>query len=283
MAEQEESRYFNDVEHVGEMARLTRQARVVGSITGLFPQSFDLSAIRDVLDVASGPGVWAQEIAQAYPHMQVTGIDISHTMTDFATSVSTGQSNIRFQIMDATKPLDFPDQSFDLVNARFIFGFTPTKVWPLALQEWKRILRPGGALILTEGEMPMTNKTAVEQMSSLFIKAMQATGQSFSPIGRNNGITPMLSYLLVNAGFESLQTRGQVFDFTTASEEVRKVYFLDNYRTGFHLMLPFLVRTGVTTEEEVDELYNQMVSEMEDADFCATGFILTAWGYKPQV
>ncbi len=49
----------------------------------------------------------------------------------------------------------------------------------------------------------------------------------------------------------------------------------------YRLALPFLINTGVTTQEEVEQLYQQMQVEMQSDDFCAVGFYLTVCGKKP--
>ena len=54
-----EKRYFIDPENAAEMARLTHQDSLVTTIMGgLFPERSDLSCVRDVLDIACGPGEW---------------------------------------------------------------------------------------------------------------------------------------------------------------------------------------------------------------------------------
>src|SRR5947209_19439258 len=73
--------YFNDPESGAEMARLIDQDRLVtrgmgGPLTGL-PE---LSSIHRILDVACGPGGWAQEVGFAYPEIEVVGIEISQAM-----------------------------------------------------------------------------------------------------------------------------------------------------------------------------------------------------------
>ena len=39
--------------------------------------------------------------------------------------------------------------------------------------------------------------------------------------------------------------------------------------------------TGVTTQEEVSQAYQQMLAEMQAEDFSAVGFYLVVWGKKP--
>jgi len=39
---------------------------------------------------------------------------------------------------------------------------------------------------------------------------------------------------------------------------------------------------GVTTQEEVDRLYEQALTEMASADYCSLWYFLSVWGVKPQ-
>src|SRR5437764_1037657 len=49
----------------------------------------------------------------------------------------------------------------------------------------------------------------------------------------------------------------------------------------FKLFQPFIVRMGVATQEEVDQLYDRMQMEMLREDFRGLMLPLTAWGEKP--
>src|SRR5947199_4835220 len=130
--------YFNNPESGVEMARLIDQDRYVTEGMGglLAERSNDFSGIHRILDMACGPGGWALEIAYTHPEIEVVGFDISQAMIDYARARAQvqGLDNASFYVMDATKPLDFPESSFDLVNARTI-GFFPTTVWPNLMRE----------------------------------------------------------------------------------------------------------------------------------------------------
>jgi ubiquinone/menaquinone biosynthesis C-methylase UbiE len=262
------------------MVRLIKQARITTKGLGsLFPEPVNPALIHDVLDIACGPGEWVLHVAQAYPHVQITGIDISHTMIQFAKNISGATPNAQFQIMDILQPLDFPDNSFDLVNIRFIFGFMKTSDWPKLLQEGRRILRPGGVLVLTEPEFGSSNSLAFDQINYLFAQALYRVGQSFSPDGRHIGILPMLGQLLADAGFEHQQQILYGSDLSAGTQLHQDVY--ENYRALFHLAQPFLLQTAVTTAEEFEKLYHQMVKDVGSATFRAVGYSSRAWGYKP--
>ena len=247
----------------------------------LAERSNDFSGIHRILDMACGPGGWALEIAYTHPEIEVVGFDISQAMIDYARARARvqGLDNASFRVMDMQKPLDFPDDSFDLVNGRFVL-FIPTSFIPAFLKECMRITRPGGTIRLTESEWtaPSTSP-AMEQMLGLIGRALKRVGQSFSPSGNLVGITPMLRSLLKDAGCTNVQHMAHVIDYSSG-EPVHDAFCKD-FATVYRLMQPFLIGVGVTTQEEVDHLQQQMEAEMMQDDFRAIMFILTAWGTKP--
>src|SRR5258708_2172660 len=127
-----------------EMVRLTEQDRLITiGMDGLLPELPDLAGIKRVLDVACGPGDWALDLAQKYQHLQVQGIDIDGGMIDYATTQARagGLDNATFRVMNAIEPLDFPDNTFDLVNARFLAGFVPQNRLAQGIIELRASLR----------------------------------------------------------------------------------------------------------------------------------------------
>jgi predicted O-methyltransferase YrrM len=274
--------YFIDAENAAEMARLTNLARLITrNMGGLFPPEIDLAGVQRVLDIACGPGGWALDVAQAYPHKEVTGIDISRLMIAYAQAQAReqGLANVQFEVMDALKPLAFADNSFDLVNARFISGFMSKAAWPKLVQEMVRITRPGGIIRLTEIESAMTNSPSAEKLFALCSRALYLSGQSFSVDGRNIGITLMLGRLLRDAGCLTGGKAAYAIDFSFGTEEYTSEY--QDLRTFLKLIQPFLVKVGVATQEEIDALYHRAMEEMQSPAFCGIWPFLSIWGTKP--
>lgn len=274
--------YFHDPESAAEMARLLEQDRLITTgMGGLFSERADLTGIGRLLDVACGPGGWALQIARSYPGIEVVGIDISRTMIDYATAQARqqGLNNASFRVMDIRQALAFPAASFDLVNARFL-NFLPASAWLPLMQEFGRITRAGGVIRLTESEWwYYSSSPALETLNSLLIRALKQQGDSFSQSGRFTGVLPMLGSFLHQAGCVTVNYRPHVIDYSfgsPASEGLRR-----DAAAVFQLFQPFLVRTGVATQAEVDQLYQQMRAEMQREDFRGLLFPLTAWGQKP--
>jgi len=101
-----------------------------------------------VLDVACGTGLVAFEAARLVGAAgRVTGVDLSGKMVAAAQrrAADLGVANATFQRMDARK-LEFPDSSFDVVVCALGLMYVPEPV--AALSEMRRILRPGGRMIV---------------------------------------------------------------------------------------------------------------------------------------
>lgn len=277
--------YFIDAENAAEMARLLKQARQINKAMGdLLPGQSDLAALKNVLDVGCGPGGWIFEMAALCPDANIIGVDISQLMVEYANyhAESLGLFNTNFQAMDATGRLAFADSSFDVINSRLISGFMSRTAWPAYLRECLRVTRPGGTVYLTECEGGMsgiTNSKVCEQLYHLGTHALHRAGHSFSPDGWNVGITPVLRRLLLDSGFEQVQIKAHVVDYSAGAEAHDD--FFQNMVAFWKLLQPFLVRQGVATQDEVSRLYFEALEEMQSDTFCGCWYLLTAWGQKP--
>lgn len=278
--------YVIDPESAVEMARLLDQDDVLTqAMGGLFPELLDeaLSTTYKILDIGCGPGGWGLGVARAYPDVEIFGIDISQKMIQYALSRATGLGlpNAHFQVMDATDPLHFPDAFFDLVNARLVSGFLLPHQWTSLLAECLRLLRPGGIVRLTEGEWGLVTvpSSAVARLFTLGLDAMYRAGRSFSPDGRYHAITAVLPTFLQEAGFASVQLKAHVIDHSSGKQAHEGFY--EDYQRLFRLGQPFLLQQGLSSQEELDTLYEQAMAEILSPDFRGLLYLLTAWARKP--
>jgi ubiquinone/menaquinone biosynthesis C-methylase UbiE len=274
--------YVIDAENAAEMARLMLQDRLLTkTMGGVLAEQSDLSHVYRVLDIGCGPGGWLLDVTTQYPHIHGVGIDISQLMIAYATSVvkSEKRANVQFRVMDITEPLNFPENTFDLVNGRLLTGVLTTARWPTLLQECLRITRPGGILRFTEAEWGFTNSAAFDTLQGkLGSLALYRAGHSFSPNARTVGTTNMLRLLLQQAGCQQINYHAHALDYSFGTE---------GYESNVHNMLvfhklyqPFLVRMQVASQKELQRLYEQMEKEVQSKDFCAIDYFLTVWGRK---
>jgi ubiquinone/menaquinone biosynthesis C-methylase UbiE len=103
-----------------------------------------------VLDAGCGPGNLVPEFARRYG--RVFAMDMSPRMLAIAGSNAASFDNVEYQV-GSIESLPFADNSFDLVCSAGVIEYLPD-CWP-AVTELRRVLRPGGLLIL-----PTTNALA---------------------------------------------------------------------------------------------------------------------------
>ncbi len=169
-----------------------------------------------VLDVATGSGAVAIPLAQAVgPQGRVHGIDISAAMLAQAEANARkmGLNNIDLHEMDAER-LDFKADHFHHVVCSYGLFFLPDMAG--ALNEWARVLRPGGTLAFTCFE-----ESAFEPMLEHFLQTLQAFGVTLppGPIGAKR-ITSLhhCRELLAGAGLEQIQTQVAQMGYHLADE-----------------------------------------------------------------
>lgn len=100
-----------------------------------------------LLDVATGTGDLALAIARALPEVDVLGTDFCRPMLDVA--VRRGLSNV---LEADALHLPLPDDTFDALTVAF--GLRNMADYAAALREFRRVLRPGGHLLVLDFSMP---------------------------------------------------------------------------------------------------------------------------------
>src|SRR6201991_4824992 len=117
-----------------------------------------------VLEVGVGTGI---SLPLYSPHVRIFGTDISEEMLKKAKR-RVAEGNLKnvegLAVMDAEK-LEFPDNSFDVVMAQYVVTAVPNP--EVALDEFARVLRPGGELII------LTRVSADDGMRRIIEQALQ--------------------------------------------------------------------------------------------------------------
>ena len=112
----------------------------------------ELAAIQDgedILEVAVGTGLTFVKILEANPSGRNEGIDLTPEMLIVAERrVARARDDIyNLQVGDAYD-LPFPDDSFDVLVNNYMFDLLPERDFVKVLEEFKRVLHPGGRLAM---------------------------------------------------------------------------------------------------------------------------------------
>ena len=113
-----------------------------------------------ILDVGTGTGRWAREVARSLADARVYGIDIHPVVPG-----RDEPSNVVFETVDVMEGIPFNTGTFDLVHSRLLCGGITD--WPLYLENLRRLLRKGGAAECIEVELELRNMDGNELPTDL--------------------------------------------------------------------------------------------------------------------
>jgi ubiquinone/menaquinone biosynthesis C-methylase UbiE len=273
-----QSTYFVKDRHTREeLIRLTIQDQMITtSMGGVLPEQVDPTIFRRVLDVGCATGGWAIEAARAYPTMSLVGIDISEKMINYARERAKARQvaeRVSFHVMDTLRQLEFPPASFDLVNLRLGVSFVRTWDWPALLSEFQRVTRRGGIIRLTEADIGESSSPALTRLAHLLRQAFYNAGNFFAL--QDDGLTSELAPLLIRYGLENAQTRVHALTYLAGTSEGQ--HFAEDMQHFYQTLRPFLQK-WTRVPEDYEAVYQQALTEMQQADFVAIWRFVTAWG-----
>jgi len=139
-----------EVEHHAEALRLT-----------------EIQKGQRVLDAACGTGRGTVGLAEAVgTGGRVDALDLSQAMLDKASAKikKSGMSQYVFFQQGNAQSLPYPDQTFDVVYNGYMFDLIPLNGFLPILNEFKRVLKPGGKLVLVNMSKPDSRKTFYEKI-----------------------------------------------------------------------------------------------------------------------
>lgn len=131
--------------------------------------------------------MYRSDFADEFPESVVTGIDISPTQPTWV------PPNCKFELDDVSQDWTYPDNTFDYIHIRFMFGCF--KDWTRLYRECLRCLKPGGWLEHQEVSLRMGSDDGSippdsiwSEWESVFVEAGRRLGQSTQIIDDGNWI-----------------------------------------------------------------------------------------------
>jgi ubiquinone/menaquinone biosynthesis C-methylase UbiE len=156
--------------------------------------------ISTVLDVGTGTGIWAIDMADQHPNADVIGTDISPIQPSWV------PPNVRFEIEDCTQEWTYPADHFDYIHMRYLYGSISD--WGSLFQEAFRSCKPGGWVESYEASPRMesddgsvTETSAMNEWGKFFIEGGKKLGRPFTLIEDDTQ-----KKCMEEAGFVDIQT-----------------------------------------------------------------------------
>lgn len=236
----------NTIKHYNESAAEYHR-HVSDPNASIFHAYYEKPAIRaelpdlhglEVVSIGCGSGVDTRWLANNGAR-SVVGIDISEGLLDIARK---NNPDIEFRHMDMER-LDFADDSFDLAYSSLAIHYIDD--WTKALQEARRVLRPGGLYIFSAGH-PIDSA----------MEYAEEAGMKYARLGRK--VDPETSTRTVYGDYLAAKTEGtKPLGGTLATVDVIV------YHRTFSKMLAQVLGSGFTIERVVEP---QPTEEMKAVD-----------------
>jgi ubiquinone/menaquinone biosynthesis C-methylase UbiE len=160
-----------------------------------------------VLDLACGTGVVARLAAPKVGSTgQVTGLDLNAGMLAVARALPPPSGASITWVEGSAIAMDLPDASFDVILSQQGFQFFPDK--PAALREMRRVLMPGGRVVLSVWKTAGPYTIAVEEALTCYAGADAAA--RYGAASRMVPEAEELRRLFLEAGFRAVHIRPSV-------------------------------------------------------------------------
>lgn len=249
-----------------ETLRLSNQAR---TLADLLHHDSVFAAGSSVLEVGCGTGAQTIILAQKNPSASITAIDISAESLEKARASmkKAGIANVVFENADIFH-LPYEEQSFDHVFVCFVLEHLEAPV--RALAAFKRLLKPGGALTVIEGDHGSVffspESKAAQQAIACQIE-LQARSGGNANIGRE------LYPLLRRAGFMNIQVSPRMVYVDASRPELVEGFTKNTFTSMIEGIREKAIQSGIISSETFDKGVNDLYrTTLEDGVFCYTFF-----------
>ncbi|KAA8648258.1 hypothetical protein EYZ11_008025 [Aspergillus tanneri] len=180
-----------------EQERLTFMHHLFKLITGgdLFRAPILQSQLpRRILDIGTGTGIWALDMAEDFPDTEIVGTDLSPIQPNWA------PPNCTFHIDDAESDWTFTqDEAFDYIHGRVLAGGIGD--WPRFLRQAYNHLKPGGWFEVQEYEAWIHSDDGTDKDAVMLQDWQEKLDLASRRFGKRLHVAPLIQGWMQDARF----------------------------------------------------------------------------------
>jgi ubiquinone/menaquinone biosynthesis C-methylase UbiE len=210
-----------------------------------------------VLEIGSGLGILAREVAARVPHGRVVGMEYS---AEQLAAVKVAAPNLSFRPGDAHR-LELPDNSFDVVYCRYLLEHVADP--GMVLAEMRRVLKPGGKFFVQENDIAVN---VLFPECPAFDRVWKKFAELQQQLGGDALIGKKLFALCTKAGFRNV-----------APSIVPEVHAFgsDDFAAWVHIIIgnltgarQHLLERGLVGTKEMDDAIRELEQFQKNPEAC---------------
>lgn len=229
-----------------------------------------------ILDVGTGTGRWARELAQEFPRAEVIGLDVNPPPADEAAEARRAHDprppNYRFVAGNVLEGLPFRDGQFDFVHMRLLVSGIPHEKWPFVVRELVRVTRPGGWVESVEAILPVEGGPVAEQLMEWIRAISRRRGVEIADAAR-------VGELLQASGLAKVQTHLVPIPCGDYGGRIGKMMAAD-YFSGVKAVGGVIAAQGLASKEEFEQTLAQAMQDITSPRYRCVFPVYLAYGQR---
>jgi SAM-dependent methyltransferase len=216
---------------------------------------------QDIIDIGTGTGIWAIEVAELYPNAAIIGTDLSPIQPTWV------PPNVTFELHDCLQyPWEFSHQ-FDLIHTQLLNGVA-IKDWPEFYAECLRNLKTGGWVESHEVDLMVHSDDDSIPKNSAVIRWLnlwdEGAGRGFRMTGEELSDT-MKRVGFVDVVVKKIKLPIGVWDTTNLNAGMLSLTATTEHMEGISTKV-FMEKLGMT-EEQMKSYTEPAAREWRSKDF----------------
>lgn len=231
---------------------------------------------QNILDLGTGTGIWAIDMADKFPSALVTGVDLSPSQPAFV------PPNLRFIVEDIEDEWEH-NSAFDFIHARYLA--LSIRDYPALIQRCYNHTAPGGWVEFQDWSFHQisqdgsTNGTAIEQYYRVTTEAYAKAGYTVSP-------GPQLAQWFYQSGFQDIHVLKYVIPMGTwpKNEHLKSIGAWNalQAQSGFEAAaIAVMTRFESWGSAQVKDLVQRTLNDVRNRSIHAIFDFYVVWGRKP--